>query len=152
MSYEIYVVSHKDIRMPEGNIYIPVQVGPAKDDFSGFVRDNTGENISEKNPNYCELTAQYWAWKNRKADVKGLVHYRRLFSKGKRMLGASLEKKYENVLDEKTLVDVMKKHDAILPKSVITISKLYGLTMNILTKLKALKKHARLLRKNTLII
>lgn len=116
MSYEIYVVSHKDIRMPEGNIYIPVQVGPAKDDFSGFVRDNTGENISEKNPNYCELTAQYWAWKNRKADVKGLVHYRRLFSKGKRMLGASLEKKYENVLDEKTLVDVMKKHDAILPK------------------------------------
>ena len=116
MSYEIYVVSHKDNRMPEGNIYIPVQVGPAKDDFSGFVRDNTGENISEKNPNYCELTAQYWAWKNRKADVKGLVHYRRLFSKGKRMLGASLEKKYENVLDEKTLVDVMKKHDAVLPK------------------------------------
>lgn len=49
MSYEIYVVSHKDIRMPEGNIYIPVQVGPAKDDFSGFMRDNTGENISEKN-------------------------------------------------------------------------------------------------------
>ena len=116
MSYEIYVVSHKDIRMPEGNIYIPVQVGPAKDDFSGFVRDNTGENISEKNPNYCELTAQYWAWKNRKADVKGLVHYRRLFSKGKRMLGASLEKKYENILDEKTLVDIMEKHDAILPK------------------------------------
>ena len=116
MSYEIYVVSHKDIRMPEGNIYIPVQVGPAKDDFSGFVRDNTGENISEKNPNYCELTAQYWAWKNRKADVKGLVHYRRLFSKGKRMLGASLEKKYENVLDEKTLVDIMEKHDAVLPK------------------------------------
>ena len=116
MSYEIYVVSHKDNRMPEGNIYIPVQVGPAKDDFSGFVRDNTGENISEKNPNYCELTAQYWAWKNRKADVKGLVHYRRLFSKGKRMLGASLEKKYENVLDEKTLVDIMEKHDAILPK------------------------------------
>ena len=83
MSYEIYVVSHKDIRMPEGNIYIPVQVGPAKDDFSGFVRDNTGENISEKNPNYCELTAQYWAWKNRKADVKGLVHYRRCFQREK---------------------------------------------------------------------
>ena len=114
MSYEIYVVSHKDNRMPEGNIYIPVQVGPAKDDFSGFVRDNTGENISEKNPNYCELTAQYWAWKNRKADVKGLVHYRRLFSKGKRMLGASLEKKYENVLDEKwnqgAIINLVNKH------------------------------------------
>lgn len=116
MSYEIYVVSHKKTRMPEGDIYVPVQVGPAPEDFPGFVRDNTGDNIAERNPNYCELTAQYWAWKNRTADVKGLVHYRRLFSRGKRMIGASLEEKYANVLDERTLDEIMKKHDVILPR------------------------------------
>ena len=51
-------------------------------DNLGYVGDDTGENISEKNPYYCELTGVYWAWKNLKADYIGLVHYRRQF-KGK---------------------------------------------------------------------
>lgn len=116
MSCEIYVVSHKKTRMPDGDIYLPVQVGPAEENFQGFVRDNTGDNIASKNPNYCELTVQYWAWKNRNVDVKGIVHYRRLFSNGKKMLFASPEKKFQNVLDEKTLGEIMKNHDVILPK------------------------------------
>lgn len=43
--------------------------------------DNTGDNISDKNPNRCEMTAHYWVWKNRLStddEYVGICHYRRL--------------------------------------------------------------------------
>ena len=46
----------------------------------GFFLDNEGANISSKNKSYCELTTQYWAWKNVDADYYGFCHYRRFFS------------------------------------------------------------------------
>lgn len=42
--------------------------------------DNEGQNISSRNKSYCELTTQYWAWKNIDTDYYGFCHYRRLFS------------------------------------------------------------------------
>lgn len=46
----------------------------------GMYTDCAGDNISEKNKSYCELTTQYWAWKNQEADYYGFCHYRRFFS------------------------------------------------------------------------
>ena len=77
----IYIVSHKNIELPVLEGYKPIQVGNAEENFAGFARDNTGDNIAEKNANYCELTALYWIWKNTDDEYKGLAHYRRFFGK-----------------------------------------------------------------------
>lgn len=29
-----------------------------------MIGDDTGDNISDKNREYCELTGIYWTWKN----------------------------------------------------------------------------------------
>ncbi len=78
---KIFVSAHKQAAFPEGSSILPVQVGAkhAKERFENMLHDDEGENISSKNPRYCELTAQYWAWKNIDADYYGFCHYRRYF-------------------------------------------------------------------------
>lgn len=76
---KLLVCCHRPSRVPEHPLLLPVQVGAAlvEERFPGFARDDCGENISEKNRAYCELTALYWAWKNVDAEWCGLFHYRR---------------------------------------------------------------------------
>ncbi len=79
---KIYVVCHKESYVPENPYLFPVQVGTAlaSKRLDGMLHDDDGENISDKNKTYCELTAQYWAWKNEEADYYGFFHYRRYFA------------------------------------------------------------------------
>lgn len=75
---KILIACHKPAELPNNDLFLPIQVGAknAKKRMR-MQQDDEGENISDKNPTYCELTAQYWAWKNLKADYCGLCHYRR---------------------------------------------------------------------------
>lgn len=85
-SIKIIVATHKKSEMPIDKMYLPLHVGAAgkfnSDGTSldlGYARDDTGENISDKNSNFGTQTGLYWAWKNLDAEYKGLVHYRRYF-------------------------------------------------------------------------
>ncbi|POH13495.1 exopolysaccharide biosynthesis protein [Fructilactobacillus sanfranciscensis] len=113
MNIKILVASHKDASMPKDkNLYMPVLVGADKNfnGQKGFQLDNEGINISSKNPNYNELTAIYWAWKNLKnTDAIGLVHYRRLFSKSHQRL-------LDNVLTLGQVEELLNKAPVILPR------------------------------------
>lgn len=79
MNSKIIVCTHKKDFTLSNELYMPLQVGKACSKIDlGIQGDNTGDNISLKNPNYCELTGLYWAWKNLQGlDYVGLAHYRR---------------------------------------------------------------------------
>lgn len=109
---QIIVATHKDYPMPEDPMYIPLLVGAEMNRTSRETeKDNRGENISRKNPFYCELTGLYWAWKNLDAEYIGLAHYRRHFANGKRW-----KKKRKRILSREEAVSLLKDSDILLPK------------------------------------
>ena len=115
---KIIIATHKFYKMPKDNIYLPVHVGAeGKTDEKGnpldlgYVKDNTGENISQKNPSFCELTGFYWAWKNLDADFLGLAHYRRHFSFKKKS-----KNPFDNILTSREAKYLTSKYSVIVPK------------------------------------
>ena len=112
---KIIIATHKKYQMPKDDMYLPLHVGAegkldenGNDLDLGYTKDNSGDNISNLNSSFCELTGLYWAWKNIDADYIGLVHYRRHFS---------LKKKagFENVLTYAELRPYLGKIRVFVP-------------------------------------
>lgn len=111
----IIVATHKKYKMPEDEIYLPIQVGSEGKEELGYQKDNQGDNISLKNSYYCELTSLYWAWKNLDADYIGLSHYRRHFTCSNK-IPKNEDDKFEVLLNKQQVEKLLEKTDIILPK------------------------------------
>lgn len=96
-----------------------------------ILADNTGDNISEKNKSYCELTTQYWAWKNVDADYYGFFHYRRYLSFNDKQIKegdwGTIEYPFlteeavnELGLNEKKIEQKVKNYDFLIAKHINT--------------------------------
>ena len=110
---KILVAQHKEAEVFHNEVYIPIHVGKALSKTElGILCDDTGDNISHLNPYFCELTAQYWAWKNmHDVEYIGLCHYRRYFQ---------TEFTMENV------EQLMDGADIVLAKSIFFSENLYS--------------------------
>lgn len=130
MDISIIIATHKKYKMPTDDIYLPVHVGAEGKKPIGYTPDNTGDNISIKNPGFCELTGLYWAWKNLDHDYKGLAHYRRHF-RGKK----KTKNPFDCVLGRKELERYLRKDDVIVTKKrkyyIETIYAHYAHTMHV---------------------
>ena len=113
MNVKIIIATHKKTDLPIDHLYLPIHVGKEGKDNIGYEGDDTGDNISFKNPYYSELTAVYWAWKNLDADYIGLVHYRRYFSYKRKKKNGNL---FNDLLTTSEAEKLLSKADVILPK------------------------------------
>ena len=126
---KIFVSYHKPYELMNEGVLIPVHAGReyaiknnslTKKDLKWMLKntigDNTGENISIENPNYCELTTFYWIWKNIKADYIGHFQYRRILDICGRNYGYKEDFYNINLKDfeYKIIHDFIEPYDAVL--------------------------------------
>ena len=121
---KIFICAHKDVSLPQHLYFLPIQAGAAlHDHIDGYQPDDEGNNISLKNPHFCELTCHYWAWKNLKdVDIVGLNHYRRYFDFTRKWPQFSADKHFIATKDFlkqdyyfPDLEKLLHKYDIILP-------------------------------------
>ena len=149
---KILISYHKPAVLLKDEVLTPIHVGRAlatesskdgsmsEEDYKwmleNMIGDDTGDNISHLNREFCELTSMYWAWKNYdklgNPDYIGFMSYRRFlifnefeFDKHEQN---KVEKAYKEVwtnsienfiekygLNLETINKYIKKYDLILP-------------------------------------
>ncbi len=109
MDTRLYVITHKEYMNPDDKeydgLYIPLHVGRAISEDLGYPGDNAGDNISDRNRSWCELTGIYWLWKNISCDIIGICHYRRYFVVD------------EDFIRREKIEDILSDHDVIVGNS-----------------------------------
>ena len=114
---KIYCISMNPLhkKLIEKLEYTPVGLGN-KNFGPGWLKDNTGENITLKNKNYGEYTFHYWLWKNKQINFNGWIGFCQYRKFWKRKLGSQPVDNIEN-LNEIILKEIpedLKEFDSIL--------------------------------------
>ena len=134
MDIKILIAMHKSYTVPKDSIYLPLHVGKLGKPNLGLLGDDSGDNISAKNPYFCELTGIYWAWKNLAADYVGLCHYRRHFTLSKKHPKEE-QSKFDVLLTTQQAKALLQENDIILPKKrkyyIETLYKHYAHTLHV---------------------
>ena len=100
---EIFIMTHKKFDPPKIEGYVPLQVGRALNDDLGYMDDASGENISDLNPYYGELTGLFWLWQNyHDCENIGICHYRRYFTNKEKRIMTIAE--YESLLRDNDII------------------------------------------------
>lgn len=107
----IYIATHKLFISPKIPYYKPIAIGK-KQNWLPYLKDNQKENIANKNPYYCELTALYWIWKNDASKYVGLTHYHRYFYK-------------EKYITKNEINTLLQKYDMIIPTPIFFDCNIY---------------------------
>ncbi|MCM1145649.1 MAG: DUF4422 domain-containing protein [Clostridium sp.] len=104
----IYVMTHVKFDPPQNPIYHPLHVGHALHEDLGYPGDDTGDNISDLNMYYSELTGLYWTWKNvQNTEYIGLCHYRRYFLNDK-----------NSIMTKADFIPILAKYQVIISQPV----------------------------------
>lgn len=119
----IYIITHKifDDAIVDKIHYKILHVGNNQNCKEEYLRDDTLNNIAAKNQHYCELTGQYWIWKNvteSPDDLTGLVHYRRYFTTQLEDLLYTYFDIKPKILKYSVIEGSLSACDIILPKRV----------------------------------
>lgn len=134
----VYVITHKQFNeLYPRDGYQKLLVGAEKnrrnipaDEQESFLFDDTGDNISNQNGSFCELTGLYWIWKNvHSSDNVGIVHYRRYFGKYPATFGGKFREYLAGMTGEqlqiapiKLLDDLLDSYDAVVTNNQATVS------------------------------
>jgi hypothetical protein len=121
MTIRIYTLTHKKFTVPKDEMYVPLQVGKAGKPDLGYIGDDTGDNISNLNCYYSELTGVYWIWKNvHDVDYVGVCHYRRY-----------LLNELDLVLTKDEILMLLSRYDLLTSKCItLDNSYYYGFSDN----------------------
>jgi len=138
---KILIATHTDFSFPSKPQFLPIQTGKkiarVKLNIQG---DDEGDNISEKQPNYNEITALYWAWKNLKnIEYIGLNHHRRYFCETNKFQHSILikEEEYKKKNDFISIPDyqlILKTYDIIKVKPFTYYHSIESVLTSILCK------------------
>jgi hypothetical protein len=139
---KIYVIHYKKgTVLKNDGLYTPLMCGTFEGkDQLGYLTDDTGDHLSDKNSIYSELSGLYWVWKNTSQPVTGTCHYRRFFTAQPEPLLYQLKrwlfypafqykKRFgliytqdvalfkDRILTAEELVEILTDHDGILPQA-----------------------------------